>query len=337
MKKISPMTAVVTAVVCVAALTVPPIIRATELKKIAIMPKTFVNDVFQIRYVEAAEREAQKEGVATERFASRNYLAVEDQINVIESLISRQEFGALILDPIDAKSMGNILDKASNAGIFVILVDSIVDKGDYVTAITTDNKAAAGAGADFVASLIGKKGNVALLEGEPGGSTAADRTNGFKEAIAKYPDIHLVASLNGHWTLPGGVDATEALIAGHKDLDAIFTCSDMMGIGARQVLDRAAQKATEAGDSAEAERFKAVKIVGFDGVTEGFRAVKDGRFSATVAQMPEIMGTRAVEFAVQLMKGDKKPTDFPKYIDSGAMVVTKDNVDQVASKLGLKL
>jgi ribose transport system substrate-binding protein len=311
--------------------------KAGDLKKIAVMPKTLVNDVFQIRYVEAAEREAKKEGVATERFASRNYLAVEDQINVIESLISRGEFGALILDPIDAKSMGNILEKATKAGLVVILVDSTVEKGDYVTAITTDNKGAAGEGADFVAKLVSEKGNVALLEGEPGGSTAADRKNGFKETIAKYPNIHLVASLNGHWTLPGGVEATEALIAEHKDLDAIFTCSDMMGIGARQVLERAAQKAKEGGDSAQADRFKNVKIVGFDGVTEGFKAVKDGRFSGTVAQMPETMGTRAVEIAVQLMKGEKQPGDFPKYIDSGAMVITSDNVDQVAAKLGLKL
>jgi hypothetical protein len=74
---------------------------------------------------------------------------------------------------------------------------------------------AAGEGADFVAKLVSEKGNVALLEGEPGGSTAADRKNGFKETIAKYPNIHLVASLNGHWTLPDGVEATEALIAEH--------------------------------------------------------------------------------------------------------------------------
>jgi ribose transport system substrate-binding protein len=337
MRYLPPLTVAVMATIQLAAFITPNTSIAAEAKKIAVMPKTLVNDVFQIRYVEAAEREAKKEGFATERFASRNYLAVEDQINVIEALISRQEFGALVLDPIDAKSMTNILDKASKAGISVILVDSLVEKGDYVTAITTDNKGAAAAGGDFVASLINKKGNVALLEGEPGGSTAADRKNGFKEAIAKYPDIHLVASLNGHWTLPGGVESSEALVSEHKDIDAIFACSDMMGVGARQVLDKAAQKAKEAGDSAQAERFKAVRIVGFDGVTEGFKAVKDGRFSATVAQMPETMGTRAVEIAVQLMKSEKKPGDFPKFIDSGSTIITKENVDEVANKLGLKL
>src|ERR1700740_651326 len=106
MKFIFPLAAALLATVQLAIITIPVASQAAEPKKIAIMPKTLVNDVFQIRYVEAAEREAKKEGVATERFASRNYLAVEDQINVIEALISRGEFGALILDPIDAKSMG---------------------------------------------------------------------------------------------------------------------------------------------------------------------------------------------------------------------------------------
>jgi len=46
------------------------------------------------------------------------------------------------------------------------------------------------------------------------------------------------------------------------------------------------------------------------------------------------MGTGAVDIAVQLMKGEKKPSDFPKFIDSGATVITKDNVDEVVKKVG---
>jgi ribose transport system substrate-binding protein len=319
-----------------AAVTLPSSANAEQLKKIAILPKTLVNDVFQIRIVKAAEGEAKKDGIATETFASRNHAAIEDQINIIETLIARGEFGALIVAAVDSKGLGNVLDKAAKAGLYVILVDSGVEKGAYVTTIGTNNKVASSAGAEFAASLINGKGNVAMLEGEPGGQTAADRSSGFHEGIAKFPGIKLVASINGHWTEPGGLEATEALIAGHKDLDLIFAASDMMGIGARQVLERAAKKATEAGDATQAARFTAVKIVGFDGVAEGFKAVKDGSFSGTIAQNPEAMGTGAVDIAVQLMKGEKKASDFPKFIDSGATVITKDNVDEVSNKLALK-
>jgi ABC-type sugar transport system substrate-binding protein len=337
MKYLSQIIVGLVAAVQLTAVTLPISASAEQLKKIAILPKTLVNDVFQIRIVKAAELEAKKDGIATETFASRSHSAIEDQINIIETLIARGEFGALIIAAVDSKGLGNVLDKAAKAGLYVVLVDSGVEKGAYVTTIGTNNKVAASAGAEFAASLIDKKGNIAMLEGEPGGQTAADRTSGFHEGIAKFPGIKLVASISGHWTEPGGLEATEAIIAGHKDLDLIFAASDMMGIGARQVLERAAQKAKEAGDNAQAERFKAVKIVGFDGVAEAFKAVKDGSFSGTVAQNPETMGTGAVDIAVQLMKGEKKPSDFPKFIDSGATVITKDNVDEIVKKLGLTL
>jgi ribose transport system substrate-binding protein len=337
MKYLSQIIVGLVAAVQLTAVTLPISASAQQLKKIAILPKTLVNDVFQIRIVKAAELEAKKNGVATETFASRSHSAIEDQINIIETLIVRGEFGALIVAAVDSKGLGNVLDKAAKAGLYVVLVDSGVEKGAYVTTIGTNNKVAASAGAEFAASLISEKGNVAMLEGEPGGQTAADRTSGFREGISKFPAIKLVASISGHWTEPGGLEATDAIIAGHKDLDLIFAASDMMGIGARQVLERAAQKAKDAGDNAQAERFNAVKIVGFDGVAEAFKAVKDGSFSGTVAQNPETMGTGAVDIAVQLMKGEKKPGDFPKFIDSGATLITKDNVDAIVNKLGLTL
>jgi ribose transport system substrate-binding protein len=265
MKYLSQIIVGLVAAVQLTAVTLPISASAEQLKKIAILPKTLVNDVFQIRIVKAAELEAKKDGIATETFASRSHSAIEDQINIIETLIARGEFGALIIAAVDSKGLGNVLDKAAKAGLYVVLVDSGVEKGAYVTTIGTNNKVAASAGAEFAASLIDKKGNIAMLEGEPGGQTAADRTSGFHEGIAKFPGIKLVGSISGHWTEPGGLEATEAIIAAHKDLDLIFAASDMMGIGARQVLERAAQKAKEAGDNAQAERFKAVKIVGFDG------------------------------------------------------------------------
>jgi ribose transport system substrate-binding protein len=308
---------------------------AAEMKKIAVMPKTLINDVFQVKIAEAAEAEAAKLGIPTERFASRSDVAVEDQINIIETLISRGEFGGIVLAATVARGLGNVVHKATDAGIFVVLVDSKTDGNDYVSVIQTDNKTAAGVGADYAAKMIGEKGKVALLEGEPGGETAAARTAGFHEGIKKYPGIELVSSITGHWTLPGGVEATEAIIADHKDLDLIFAASDMMGVGARQVLDRAAQKAEANGDAAQAKKFRDVKIVGFDGVAEAVKQIWAGKFSGTVAQRPDVMGTKAVDILAALMKGEKKPSDFPKVIDSGMLLVTPENVDDYAKEIGV--
>jgi ribose transport system substrate-binding protein len=138
------------AAVHLTAVTLPISASAEQLKKIAILPKTLVNDVFQIRIVQAAEQEAKKYGVARESFASRSHAAVENQINIIETLIARGDFGALIIAAVDSKGLGNVLDKAAKAGLYVILVDSRVEKGAYVTTIATNNKAGAGAGSSLL-------------------------------------------------------------------------------------------------------------------------------------------------------------------------------------------
>ncbi|WP_160012265.1 sugar ABC transporter substrate-binding protein [Rhizobium sp. 18055] len=305
-------------------------------KKIAVMPKTLINDVFQVKIAEAAEAEAKKLGFETERFASSSDVAVQDQINIIEALIARGEFGGIVLAASVAKGLGNVVRRAKEADIFVVLVDSKTDGDDFVTVIQTDNAAAAATGAEFSAKLIGAKGKVALLEGEPGGETAALRTKGFKDGVSKFKDIEIVSSITGHWTLPGGVEATEAIISAHKDLDLIFACSDMMGVGARQVLERAAKKAKADGDDAQAKKFEDVKIVGFDGVEEAVKQIWAGKFSGTVAQRPDIMGAKAVQTLAELINGTKKPEDFPKVIDSGMLLVTAENVDQYATEIGLK-
>ena len=305
-------------------------------KKIAVLPKTLINDVFQIKIAEAGEQPAARLGIPIERFASSSDVAVQDQINIIEALIARGEFGGIVLAATVARGLGNVVREARQAGLYVVLVDSRTDGDDFVTVIQTDNVKAAGVGADYSARLIGEKGIVAMLEGEPGGETAAQRTQGFHEGIGKYPGIELVSSIGGHWTLPGGVEATEAIIAGHKDLDLIFAASDMMGVGARQVLDRAAKKAQASGDAAQARKFSDVRIVGFDGVAEAVRQIWAGKFSGTVAQRPDIMGSKAVEILAQLMRGEKTPADIPRRIDSGMMLVTPENVDAYAKEIGVE-
>jgi ribose transport system substrate-binding protein len=305
-------------------------------KKIAILPKTLINDVFQIKIVEAAERTAIRLGIPTERFSSSNDVAVQDQINIIEALIARGEFGAIVLAPTVARGLGNVVRKAKRAGIFVILVDASTDGDGHVTVIQGDNIKAAGAAADFSAKLIGAKGKVAMLEGEPGGTTAAQRTQGFHERLKQYPDIQLVSSITGRWTLPGGVQATEAIITAHPDIDLIFAASDMMALGARQVLERQAKKAQEKGNHDQAKKLSAVKTVGFDGVAEAVKQIWAGKMSGTVSQDPAFMGSKAVEIVGQLMSGEKQPSDFPPLIDSNMLLITADNVDEYAAEIGLQ-
>ena len=49
---------------------------------------------------------------------------------------------------------------------------------------------------------------------------------------------------------------------------------------------------------------KDIKVIGFDATDDAVKSVEDGKLAGTVAQKPELIGKKAVEAAVQSLKGE---------------------------------
>jgi ABC-type sugar transport system substrate-binding protein len=73
-----------------------------------------------------------------------------------------------------------------------------------------------------------------------------------------------------------------------------------------------------------AEKLKDVMVVGFDANPDAAASIIAGDMTASVAQAPKNMGAFAVENLVKLQKGEK----IDPVIDTGTVLVTKDNADQ---------
>jgi ribose transport system substrate-binding protein len=285
--------------------------RAAE-PVIGILPKTIIGDVFMKNMADFAVAKGKELGAKVEVYSVASHEAVEEQVSAVESLISRK-VDAIILAAVDSKGLAPVVDKATAAGIPVILVDSGVPGAKYVTVVQTDNIGASSLAADYAAALLSGRGKVAQLEGEPASETAQLRKKGFHEQIAKYKNIELVASITGHWTTPGAVDATEAILKGHPDVNLIFASSDLMAVGASTVLER--------------EGRKDVLVLGFDGLPEGAALVKQLKAVGDVAQNAKVMGEKSVEVAMQVIKDKNAAASIPKVIDSGFTLVHPWNVD----------
>jgi ribose transport system substrate-binding protein len=289
---------------------------------IAVLPKTIIGDVFMNNLANFAKAKGAELGANVEVFGASSHTAVEEQVATIETLIARK-VGAIVLAALDSKGLAPAVSRATKAGIPVILADSGVPGAEYVTVVQTDNVRASGLAADYAAALLSYQGKVAQLEGEPGSETAQLRKRGFHEKIATYKDMEIVSSITGHWTTPGGVEATEAIIRAHPDVDLIFASSDLMAVGAATVLQRAGRKD--------------VIVVGFDGIPEGVELVLKNQAAGDVAQNAKAMGEISVQIAVDLISGTKKAADIPKVIDSGMMLVHPWNVQSYRETfLGVK-
>ncbi|WP_434291018.1 sugar ABC transporter substrate-binding protein [Celeribacter sp. SCSIO 80788] len=287
---------------------------AQDAPVIAVLPKTVINDIFMNNVAEFAKAKGEELGVEIEIHSVSGHGAIEEQVSTMEALISREVDG-IALAALDGKGLAPVVKRAAAAGIPVVLIDGGVetDEANYVTLVGTDNVRAAGLAADYAASLLSYQGKVAQLEGEPGSEAAAHRRQGFHEGMEKYGDIEIVSSVTGHWTTPGAVEATEAILSANPDLDLIFASSDLMAVGAAEVLRR--------NDRQD------IIVIGFDGIPEGTDLILADRAAGDVSQSSKGMGETAVEILAALARGEKTAADFPKKIDSGMELIHKWNVE----------
>ena len=95
--------------------------------------------------------------------------------------------------------------------------------------------------------------------------------------------------------------------AGHPDLVAVFAANDGMALGAVESIF-----ATGAGDQ--------VVTVGVDGNTDAVKSIISGRLTASVAQLPYLVGFQAVESVQKVLAGET----VPKNVTVETLVLTKE-------------
>jgi ribose transport system substrate-binding protein len=143
-----------------------------------------------------------------------------EQIADLEGLIS-QGVDAIILNPTDREGLNAVIESAIAQGIVVVAVDQAVTaQGAYV--VTNDQTAYARLGAEWLFEKLGGKGKVAEMRGIDGVPADTDRHNGFEEALAKYPDIEVVASVFTNWD-PSTASQMALDLITTKEVDGIWT------------------------------------------------------------------------------------------------------------------
>jgi ABC-type sugar transport system substrate-binding protein len=178
--------------------------------------------------------------------------------------------------------------------------------------IGSDNEAAGAQGADYLVSALGKdaKGPVLVIEGWSGNVTGAKRAHGFAEELKKQaPGLTIVASLPGDWDSLKAANIANDTLERHPDLVAIFCANDDMALGAVEAA-RAAGK-------------HKVVVIGVDGTQSALKSIKAGRLNASVAQLPFLMGMRAIEESKKALAGEK----LPEFVDVPTLVLTKETIE----------
>lgn len=233
------------------------------------------------------------------------------QVADVENFL-RQRVDLLIISPNEARPLTGVVKRVYESGIPVIVLDRSIEGDSYTTFIGADNREIGRAAGDYATQLLGGKGSVVEIKGLPGSTPAIDRSEGFREAIAKFPGIKIVADPVADWLRDKGREQAEAALRANEKVDLIYGHNDPMAMGAylaATAMNRAA----------------GLKIIGIDGLPGaegGAKAVADGKLDATF--LYPNCGREAIETAVKILNKEQTP----KKITLPTARITRENAAQ---------
>ena len=219
------------------------------------------------------------------------------QNDQIEIFIA-QGVDALIIAPTDSSGVAPVIAQARAAGIPVFTADIAAHDSDVVAHVASDNVHGGRLLAEYLAQQLNGKGKIAIID-HPTVASVQDRTKGFLEGLAKYPEMSVVQRVPGEGQRDRALRATQDLLQAQPDLDAIFGINDDSALGALAAVEAAGL----------ADK---IVIVGFDGTPEAREVIRQGKaLKADAVQFPAKIGAKTIEIIAKHLRGEAVPGVVP--------------------------
>lgn len=278
-------------------------------KLIAIITPSPDNPFFKAE-ADAARQKAQSLGYQTS-VASHDD-DPNKQSELIDAAISRKA-AAIILDNAGADASIGPVQKATNAGVPVFLIDREINKTGIAKAQIVSNNAQGAqlAAQSFVKAMKGK-GKYVELTGKESDTNAGVRSKGFNDVMSQYPDLKRVARQTANWEQQEAFSKMETILQRNPATQGVIAGNDTMALGAVAAL-KAAKKTD-------------VVVVGFDGSPDAIAQIKAGTMVATALQPAPLGAQRAVEQADRFIKTGS--TGQPEKQSIDCELVDRANADQ---------
>jgi ribose transport system substrate-binding protein len=218
------------------------------------------------------------------------------QISQIEDFISRK-VDAIIVCPVDSKGIGSGIGEADKAGIPVFTADISAEEGNVVAHIASDNVQGGKLAGEYIVKLLNEKGEIAIIN-QPAITSVLDRVLGFKEVISNYPEIKIVADVNGQGVRDRSLQAVTDILQAHPDIKGIFGINDDSALGAL--------------DAVQQYKKNSIVIVGYDATPPAVDAILKGTpLKADVIQYPKKIGETTINEIKNYFEGKKVPKVVP--------------------------
>jgi len=226
------------------------------------------------------------------------------QSSQIEDFITRR-VDAIIVCPVDSRGIGPAIKRANEAKIPVFTADIAAQEGEVVCHIASDNVAGGRLAGEYLARILNGKGKIAIID-QPTVTSVLDRVQGFREALGKFPEMQIVAAVNGEGVRDKAMQVAADILQAHPDLNGVFGINDDSALG---TLDAVQQFKREG-----------LVIVGYDATPPAVDAIiKNTALKADVIQYPKKIGEKTI---IQI-KAHFSGSTVPKHVPVEVGIVDK--------------
>lgn len=229
--------------------------------------------------------------------------------------------------PSDASGANGLYEELTDRGMKVINFGSSTLLPTTASfAVSTDVEVAAMEATEHLIQMMGGKGKIInVLEILEDANTVL-RKRGIEKVVAKYPDVRIVQEISGMKSVEEAVEKIEnAISANIKDVDGIIATGFTTSVGIAQTLEDFYSKNDD----------KKIYAIGIDTDPIVLKAIEDGVMDATVSQNPAGQGYLSCLLLKCLAEGSIEK-DGVYQVDSGTVIVTKDNLETFANEIESK-
>lgn len=258
------------------------------------------------------------DNVNVEILSPTSATAYDEQTNMIETSLGN-DYDAVVISPQQSAAAAT---QVANTDKTIIALDTDFESDKKSAFVGTGNKEAAKSGGEAAVEAAKAAGvtkpTAVILTGVQGDETHDARLEGYTEGVeaagGEVLEVQYCDAL-----AEKAATATEGVIQKYPEgVDIILSTNDDMVMAAVKVVQ----------DSNNAA-FKKAILCGFDGNQAAIEAIQEGTLSMDVAQLGYDMGYKAVEAAINVLEGK----EVESFIDSGAEVVSADNVDEYVADM----
>jgi ribose transport system substrate-binding protein len=241
--------------------------------------------------------------------------------DALDQAVQKKATG-ILLSVADASVLKDSIDKAIAAGVPVITIDSDAPSSKRLFFIGTNNYQAGFTGGQRLAQELKGKGSVVVFT-MPDQPNLQDRLRGYKDALAKSPNIKITRVVDIQGDPRIAFDTTTQIVGKERDKVDGFVCLE-------------AQSGKEVASVLSSYKVSGKVVIAMDTDQETLDWIQKGVIAATIAQKPYTMAFVGMQMLDNLYHHKPPSLDadwakdgyapIPMFVDTGSDLIDKANI-----------